>query len=39
LTPFSQSSEAVLSEDVAAVEVAVEIEVIMDRGMDGGEFL
>jgi len=30
---------AVLLEDISAVEVAVLIEVIVDRGMDGGKLL
>ena len=39
LTPFSERSSAVLLEDIAAVEVAVLVEVVVDRGMGGGEFL
>ena len=39
LTPLGQGGGTVLFEDVAAVEVAVVVEVIVDRGMDGGEFL
>ncbi len=39
LTPFSERGSAVLLEDIAAVEVAVLVEVVVDRGMDGGEFL
>ena len=39
LTPLGQDGGAVLLEDVAAVEVAVLIEMIMDRGVDRGEFL
>ena len=39
LTPLGQGCRAVLLEDVTAIEVAVEIEVIMDRGMDGSELL
>lgn len=39
LTPLGQGSRAVLLEDVAAVEVTVEIEMIVDRGVDRGEFL
>ena len=38
-TPLGQGGCAVLLEDISAVEVAVLIEVIVDRGMDGGEFL
>ena len=26
-------------EDIAAVEMAFEVEVVVDRGVDGGEFL
>jgi len=37
--PFSERCGSVLLEDVAAVEVAVLIEVIMDRGMNGGKLL
>ncbi len=37
--PFGQSGRAILLEDVAGDEVAVEIEIAMDRGVDGGEFL
>jgi hypothetical protein len=39
LTPFGQGGEAVLLEYVAAVEVTVLIEMIIDRGVDGGKFL
>ena len=39
LAPLGQSSGAFFLEDVTAVEVAALIEMIMDRGMDGGEFL
>src|SRR5665809_108018 len=39
LTPLGQRGEAVLLEDVAAVEAAIVVEVIVDRGVDGGEFL
>ncbi len=39
LTPFGQGGGAVLLENVAAVEVTVLIEMIMDRGMDGGKLL
>ncbi len=38
LTPFSERGSAVLLEDIAAVEVAVLVEVIVYRGMGGGEF-
>ncbi len=36
LTPFSERGSAVLLEDIAAVEVAVVVEVVVDRGMGGG---
>ena len=39
LTPFSERGSAVLLEDIAAVEVAVLVKVVVDRGMGGGEFL
>ena len=39
LTPFSERGGAVLLEGIAAVEVAVLVEVIVDRGMGGGKFL
>jgi hypothetical protein len=39
LTPFRECSNAVLFEDIAAVEVTVEVEVIVDRGVGGGELL
>ncbi len=39
LTPFSERGRAVLLEDIAAIEVAFVIEMVMDRGMDGGELL
>ena len=39
LTPLGQRSRAVLLEVVAAGEVAVEVEVVVDRGVDGGELL
>ena len=39
LMPRDQGGGAVLLEDVAAVEVTVPIEMIMDRGVDGGKFL
>ncbi len=39
LTPLGQCSRAVLLEDVAAIDVTVVVEMNMDRGMDGGEFL
>ena len=39
LTPLGQGGGTVLSEDVAAIEVTVLIEMIMDRGVDGGKLL
>jgi hypothetical protein len=39
LTPLGQRGGAVLLEDVAAAEVAIVVKVIVDRGVDGGEFL
>jgi hypothetical protein len=39
LTPFGERCSAVLLEDITAVEVAVEVEVVVDRGMGCGEFL
>ena len=39
LAPLSERCGAVLLEDFAVVEVAVLVEVVVDRGMGGGEFL
>jgi len=39
LTPLGQGGSAVLLEDIATVEVAVVVEVVVDRGVDGCEFL
>ncbi len=39
LTPLGQGGGTVLSEDVAAIEVTVLIEMIMDRGVGGGKLL
>jgi hypothetical protein len=39
LTPFGKRGSAVLFEDVSAVEVTLVVEVVMERGMDGGKFL
>ena len=39
LTPLGQGSRTVLFEDVAAVEVTVVVEVVVDRGMGGGKLL
>ena len=38
LTPPSQGGGAVLFEDGAAGEVAIETEMVVDRGVNGGEF-
>ncbi len=39
LTPFSERGSAVLLEDIAAVEVAVLVEMVVDRGVNGGKLL
>ena len=39
LTPLGQSGRTVLFEDMAAVEVTVVVEVVVDRGVRGGKFL
>ena len=39
LTPFSERGSAVLLEDFTAVEVAVLVDVVVDRGVGGGKFL
>jgi hypothetical protein len=39
LTPLGQGRRTVLFEDIAAVEVTVVVEVIVDRGMGSGELL
>src|SRR5680860_1824729 len=39
LTPLGQSGGTVLFEDMAAVEVMVEVKVVVDRGVRGGKFL
>ena len=39
LAPLGQGSGAVLLEDFAAVEVAFLVEVVVKRGMNGGELL
>ena len=39
LAPLGQRGGAVLLEDVASAEVAIVVKVIVDRGVDGGEFL
>jgi hypothetical protein len=37
--PFGESGGAVLLENFAAVEVTAVVEMVVDRGVDGGEFL
>ena len=39
LTPFSDRGSTALLEDAAAVEVSVLVEVVVERGMDGGKLL
>jgi len=39
LPPYGEGGRAVLLEDIAAIEVAIVIEMIVDRGVDGGKFL
>ena len=39
LTPLGESSGTVLLEEVSGGEAALVVEVVRDRGMDGGEFL
>ena len=39
LAPFGHGGGAVLFEGFAAVQVTIEVEMIVDRGMDGGKFL
>ncbi len=39
VVPQAKTGCAVLLEDISAVEVAVLIEMILDRGMDGGKLL
>ena len=39
LTPFRECGRTVLFEDVAGVDVAVVVEVVVDRGMGGGKLL
>lgn len=39
LMPFEESGIAFCFESLSAVDVAVEIEVIMERGLGRGEFL
>jgi hypothetical protein len=39
VSPFGQSGGAVLFESLAAVQVALVIEIVVERGMDGDKFL
>jgi hypothetical protein len=39
LTPFSERGSAVLFENIAVVEVAFLVEVVVDRGMNGSKLL
>ena len=39
LVPFGQGGSTVMFENIAAFEVAFLIKEVVDRGMDGGEFL
>ena len=39
LTPLGQGSGSILLKIVVAVEMAFKVEVVMDRGVSGGEFL
>jgi hypothetical protein len=39
LTPFNERGRAVLFDVIAAVEVAIPVEAIVDGDMGGGEFL
>jgi transposase-like protein len=39
LAPFGQSGSAVMFKNITAVQMALLVEKVMDRGMDGGEFL
>ena len=39
MTPLGQGGGSVLFENIASVEMAVVVEVVVDRSMDGGEFL
>ena len=38
MTPLGQSSGAILLEGIAVIKVVVLVEVVVDRGMGGGEF-
>ena len=39
MTPLGQGGGSVLFESIAAVEMAVVVKMVVDRGVDGGEFL
>ena len=39
MTPLGQGGGPGLFENIAAVDMALVVEVVVDRGMDGGEFL
>ncbi len=39
LTPFGQGGGSGLFESIAAVEMALVVEMVVDRGVNGGEFL
>ncbi len=39
LMPFSERCRSVLLEDIAAVEMAVLVKVVVDRGVEGGKLL
>jgi hypothetical protein len=39
LAPFGQGGSTVMFENIAVVEVAFVIKEVVDRGIDGGEFL
>jgi hypothetical protein len=39
LAPLSEGSRAVVLEDGSLVQMTVEVEVIVDRGVNGGKFL
>ena len=39
MTPLGQGGGPGLFENIAAVEMAFVVEVVVDRGMNGGEFL
>ena len=39
MTPFGQGGGSGLFESIAAVEMALVVEMVVDRGVNGGEFL